>query len=47
MAKRLKDKVVLIVGGTSGIGAATAIECANEGAKVAIAGDSISTSNRY
>lgn len=35
---RLKDKVVVIVGSTSGIGEASAILCAKEGAKVVVSG---------
>ena len=35
---RFKDKVVVVIGGNSGIGLASAIEFANEGAKVVISG---------
>lgn len=38
MNNRFNNKVVLIVGGTSGIGETTAIEFAKEGAKIVVAG---------
>ena len=38
MKKRFQDKVVIVTGATSGIGRATAIAFASEGAKVIIAG---------
>ncbi|WNG45001.1 SDR family oxidoreductase [Archangium minus] len=34
----LKDKVIIVTGATSGIGAATAVEAAQQGAKVVLAG---------
>src|SRR6202012_3662139 len=38
MSKTFENKVVLITGGTSGIGRATAIAFAREGAKVVVSG---------
>ncbi len=35
--KRLQDKIILVTGGSSGLGAATALLLASEGAKIAIA----------
>lgn len=37
LQQRLKDKVIIITGGDSGIGRAAAIACAQEGAKIVIA----------
>lgn len=36
--KRLEDKVIVISGGTKGVGRTMAVECAREGAKVVIGG---------
>ena len=36
--KRLEDKVIVISGGTKGVGRAAAEEFANEGAKIVIGG---------
>src|ERR1700761_6872646 len=38
MSKQFENKVVLITGGTSGIGRATAVAFAKEGAKVVVSG---------
>ena len=38
MAQRLTDKVSIITGSTSGLGAATAIRFAAEGARVVVSG---------
>lgn len=36
MKRRLENKVILVTGGSSGIGRATAIECAREGAEIVV-----------
>ena len=43
----LKDKVVLITGSSSGIGAATALEFARKGSKLSLVVNSISSLRLY
>ena len=38
MAEQFKDKVALVVGGTSGMGKSTALAFGREGAKVVVSG---------
>ena len=45
MNKRFQNKTVLIVGGTSGIGRTTALQFAQEGANVVVAGRNVDNGN--
>lgn len=46
MSKRFEDRVVMITGGTTGIGQAVAIAFAKEGAKVVVSGRRAETGNK-